>query len=144
MTKENFKSKFIKSIDECIKFAKKFIIDELPGKIKINLYRRDKEEKFLRLDIDGALEKLYKDGEVPKWIDIAVVKVDEDYTIIACIYSDMFIRDDSMLQFAHDPLSPFQITGPSCPNAVDDFKNKKFNLREYDEEKGWPKRPITS
>lgn len=139
MTKDNFKIRFIKSIEECVKFAKRFIYDELPEQVKINLYRRDKIEKFSRLNVGEALERLYKSGAIPKWIDIGVVKVDGDYTIVACTYSDIFISDDSMLQFSNDPLSPFSISSPPMSKRYQ--REKKFNLEEFDEEKGWPKKP---
>ena len=140
MTRNEFQLRFIKSIEECIKYAKRFVYDELLEKYKLNLYMKDKIEIFLRLDLEEATGKLYRDGKIPRWINISVVKVDGEQTIIACDYSGTFTNNDRLIDFPDSPFSPFQISSPPYPNATNEFKDKKFYLVEFNEEMGWFKR----
>ena len=68
MTKENFRSRFLIAIDKSFNYAKKFVFDELPSKFKFNLYHREKIEKYLRLNVDELIEKLYRDGKIPRFM----------------------------------------------------------------------------
>jgi len=138
MTKENFRSRFLIAIDKSFNYAKKFVFDELPSKFKFNLYHREKIEKYLRLNVDEVIEKLYRDGKIPRWININVAKIDGEYTIFACAYSATFTNDDNMLQFSDEPWSPFQIGGPLMSEKYS--MDKKFYLEEFDEEENCIKR----
>ena len=138
MTKENFIERFKEALNQTVDFTHTLAINDLPLKYKFNLYRVDLKYSQKRLDFMEALDVLFEDGQVPKWINISVVKVDGEYTIIACDYSEVYTNDDSMLQFSEDPLSPFSITGPLTSKKP--INSEKFYLEEFDEEKGWFKR----
>lgn len=142
MTKNEFKKRFIKAIEESLKETKKIVTNDLPNNFVINLYSRTGKNNYLRLFVDDAIEKLYVSGSIPKWIDVNVVKVDNDFTIIECQYSDIFLDNDNLLQFHNDPLSPFNLGGPYLPPDWKGLeKNGKFKLLDYDEKEG---RPIIS
>lgn len=144
MLKEKFRLRFVSASDECVKLSRGIISNKLPTNrlynLYINLYKNNNRvEKFLRLNLDEAVEKLYRDGAIPKWVDVNVAKVDDGYLIIQCIYSDNFIKDDMQLQFHDQPTSPFKSGGPGfyTLDKLDKIKRgEKVILDEFDEEKG--------
>jgi len=139
MTKDEFKLRFIAAIKESIARTRKFVLDNLSDEVSINLYSRDKKEINFRLDVNGAIDKLYHDGKIPKWVNVNVVKVDQGYTVIECEYSDIFLDDDRLLQFPDDSFSPFKPSGPYLPLNWEGLeKSGKFELLKYDEELGRP------
>lgn len=141
MTKEDFRLRLVTSLNKSIEIAEKFVKEDLQNKLIINLYSRDKKDRLIRISIDEVVEKLYRDGKTPKWVNLNVVKVDCGYTILECCYSDIFTNDDKLMQFHNEPQSPFKSGSPYLPPHWKGLENDgKFNLVKYDEEEGWPQK----
>jgi hypothetical protein len=86
------------------------------------------------LDAAGVVEFLWRDGSVPRWINIQAHSTDGDYTYLRLTYGT-FESDDNRLYYRpgfskilmHD-LPPFQVVGPSLPPRWDDNHPEKFDL----------------
>jgi len=141
MTRKEFARRFSLAVEECFCYTKPLLVEDLPKRflynLYMNLYENNKRvENHLRLTFEEAVDKLYRDSGVPKWVDVSVVKVDGNVTIMRCDYSKDLVSDDSKIQFADERLSPFKSSGPGF-HDLDKLskikKGEKVTLDDFDE-----------
>jgi len=143
--KDILKDRLIESIKLVTKLTKKYVLNKIPEEVLLNLYVisdvRD-GEKLLRLNIDETIDKLCINNKLPTWVDIRIVKIDNNTTIISADYNKENYTNDEKLFYDFDKeFPPFKVCGPITPPNWESLeKSGKFNLVEFDEEEGWPKK----
>ena len=92
-------------------------------------------ERFVGpIDGEDVVEILWRDGSVPRWINIQAHSTDSEYTYLRLTCGG-FESDDNRLYYRpgfsdrlmHD-LPPFQVVGPSLPLKWDQANPEKFDL----------------
>ena len=101
-----------------IAFARSMVLDELPCAYKYHVfpnqsydehleagdvvYPNDSLEdihEYIEVGRDDCIRYLYRDGRVPKWIDISVGAVDYDFTYVCLRCCGRFTADDERLYY---------------------------------------------
>ncbi|MCM8527681.1 MAG: hypothetical protein NE327_14265, partial [Lentisphaeraceae bacterium] len=86
------------------------------GKIQLN------GEGFLkhqleRLSPKEAAQILFKNEQVPVWVDLFVATYDENHTIIEVTFSEDYTDDESLLFHKREGYPPFHAVGPTVPEG---------------------------
>lgn len=159
MDREKLARHLATASDQVREFAKKYVTNELPAHYRylIELGRRDngyprpdgtpfpvvhysfraRTDTYLGpLDAAAVLDFFWRDGAVPRWIDMNVRMVDEAYTYLGLMFAGDFHVDEDRLyygpsfapQLSHET-PPFQICGPWLPPGWNHRgENEKFDL----------------
>jgi hypothetical protein len=158
--REKFARHLASASEQVREFATRFVVNELPTRyrylIEVGLHAND----FTRpdgtsfpvmhetvgitttthlgpLDAASVLDFLWREGAVPRWIDMNVRMADEAYTYLGLICAGDFHVDKDHLwygpsfppHFSHET-PPFQICGPFLPlRWTQRGENEKFDLR---------------
>lgn len=78
-------------------------------------------------DRDGVIRFLWRDGRVPEWIDVQVLRADADWSYIELACCGRFTANDHWLYHKKQAcLPPFQIVGPPMPR--DWFRDENGRL----------------
>ncbi len=71
---------------------------------------------------------LWRDGQVPVWIDIYVKSADENFTTLRILFSSNFTGSDLRLRYKQYGFPPFQPLGPEIPFGWRVGSSGKINL----------------
>jgi hypothetical protein len=87
-------------------YARTFVLDELPNALTFELHDK-------LVSARQAVSALWRDGRIPTWVNLTVVRVAGDQTVIRIDHGAFTANE------AHchpSPFVPFQIRGPYVPN----------------------------
>ncbi|MGC4094619.1 MAG: hypothetical protein QM756_43220 [Polyangiaceae bacterium] len=86
-----------------------------------------------RLDAEGVVKLLWRDGFVPEWVDVMVVGLTDTSTILDVASCGRFAEDEAELYYAQTGVAPFSAKGPVLSaNHVDGVR---FSI--YDRSSCW-------
>ena len=114
MEKSEFESLLIKSSGYSYEFAKNYLVNDLPEIFKYTLQFNDYEEKELKSVLE-VVDLLYKNGEVPVWIDISVDNIYKKFTVFKLLCSNEYSSDVEQLYYYKRGTGPFGIKSPYLP-----------------------------
>jgi len=78
---------------------------------------------------DEAVDHLFRNGEVPEWVDISVEAEDRDYCYYRLLICPRFSADTESLYYTWDGTEPFGLKGPSIPLGWESVETSgKFDL----------------
>jgi hypothetical protein len=138
MRKEDFLFLLLGASFASFDFAKTFLKNKLGSEFRYDLElltsKEDNNDRHPRgsnshfnLTDKEAINIIYKDGEVPVWIDISVSKSDRKITTLSLLCSDYYSKDRNEFVYDKKGSGPFGIKSPTLPS---DFKEgKKFRLK---------------
>ena len=147
MDMDTFREHFYLSAKFAREFAQKFLMEQLPEKLlfRLNLnssydgnplhpdeqvYPEDSDYEQFR-ELKSCLEEkvistLWRNGAVPEWIDLSVVGIATDATLLELLACGRFTTNNSLLYHEHEGRPPFHVTGPTLP--VDYRSGKRFSI----------------
>jgi hypothetical protein len=124
------------------KFAKAYVIDNLPTDFKYNvelnvsnddpglkqfdMYPEDNGKILKNLDDKEVMNLLVRNNKVPVWIDIAVESVTNDFTIFRLLCAGRYSNDRKEFYYEKRGSGPFGIKSPVFP--IDYKEGIKFKL----------------
>ena len=114
MEKAEFKSLLEKSSINSYEFAKDYLVNDLPKIFKYTLQFNDIKEAELKSELE-VVDLLFRNGEVPVWIDISVDTVYKKFTVFRLLYSDRYSGDIEELYYYKRGTGPFGIKSPNLP-----------------------------
>ncbi len=142
MTKSDFQKYLVKSSMYAFEFAKKYVNDELFNNFKydlilnasmdencdakFDLYPEDNGVVKLNLTENEVVDFLCRKEKVPVWIDINVLKSEENTTIFSLLCSGRYTDIDEELYYYKRGTGPFGIKSPILPNKY--IEGQKFYL----------------
>jgi hypothetical protein len=144
MDKKEYVRRFDLAVSTCRDLARACVIEVLPDDVRFDvaLHRKPNEEGKIKyiggrlLDPSAirsvpymeACEMHWVEGSVPRWIDMMVIGVDGDATVIEIATTDMLISQEDRLlhRWAGNP--PFQALSPPNPFGWSLAVDGKFNL----------------
>ena len=117
----------------CRDFTNRHIIEELPATLLYNFALTERmksedgkiilnEEAFLRHQLESLSPKeaakiLFRNEQVPVWIDLFVGSYDENHTYIEVTFSEDYTADESLLFHQKEGFPPFHAVGPTVPEG---------------------------
>lgn len=146
MERALFREHFLLAASRARDFARKFVAETLPDAMRFRvhlngsydatassefvLFPEDSaEERTLatkRLDTEGVVDLLWRDGLVPQWIDVAVVSEMDDRTVLDVTACGRFIADERSLYYTWTDVPPFGVKGPTLP--IDYVEGQPFSI----------------
>jgi hypothetical protein len=95
-------------------FARTLVEEPLPDPLLFRLAPAPGAE-LQNCTVDQALDVLWRDGQVPEWIDVAVVGESGSATLVELLCCGRFIAGEERLYHAPEGHPPFHVLGPSRP-----------------------------
>lgn len=136
MERKRFTENFKKAIHRSIEFGQKFITEVLPSNYVLflieidSLGKHDSKNVGTYGSVDGAIDLLYKDGAIPRWINLNIKTIKNNTTVIRCEYSNIFIEKESNLLHIEEQLPPFHVLGPHIPYGHGTIEGGKFKIKQ--------------
>ena len=62
-----------------------------------------------------VIDLLWRDGNVPEWVDVSVTRTDSDHTYLELLCCGRFAADEGLLYYAKRGQGPFGIKSPCLP-----------------------------
>jgi hypothetical protein len=119
-----------------VDFAREFVEEHLPAAVRFRVelnssydgnplhtdervYPDDRRvhlaEHIARMEMEGLVELLWRDGAIPEWINLSVESADEEATLIHVESCGRFTANDALLYYEHEGRTPFHVLGPALP-----------------------------
>ena len=93
-----------------------------------DLYPEDNNKELHHLELREVPNILCRNGKVPEWIDVSVIAVGKDYTLIELLCSGRFTKEREKMCYSKRGQGPFGIKSPILPPHQKE--NKKFKLKK--------------
>ena len=116
MTRFDFQLRLNAASYMSFKYSQKYLTDSLISQFVYTIdipNDRTSEDSLSSLEVSDLL---VKDGKVPIWIDISVVKCDKKITTLRLLCSDYYTSDMKDLYYHHLGVAPFGIKSPDLPS----------------------------
>jgi hypothetical protein len=85
---------------------------------------------LLQLTVEEAARILWRDELVPEWIDVNVVDVDDDSTILQALCCGRFTKVAEHLYHVAEGYPPFHVLSPVLPPDWESVEeNGRFSIR---------------
>jgi hypothetical protein len=147
MDKSEFTRLFHESSIACVKFARRFLTDDLPDAIQYEVFPNSSYDgnslhedecvfpedelpldEFHLMNADQVIDFLWRDGMVPEWVDLTVVAANQRHTTIELLCCGRFTANYGLLYYTHVSRGPFGVKGPALPSDYDNDNPKRFAL----------------
>lgn len=148
MERDIFVARFRQSSARALDFAQSFVTQQLPQKWFLlytnqsydgNPLHNDEEvypeerssiqQRPVPFTEDSVINKLWRNGKVPEWVDMAVQECDADFTFINLRCCGRFTSNNELLYHQYEGRPPFHVTGPRLPPGWEGIeKSGKFDL----------------
>lgn len=117
MEKYDFHMRLIAASYWARRFAQRLVIDRLPFEFGYSLCAQKSGCKDIChcISSEEVVETIWRGGKVPRWIDIAVERVDGKTTIFQLICSDEYEAVENKLYYTWGGSAPFGIKSPDFP-----------------------------
>lgn len=140
MNREVFAARFAASTQAAWQFAQSLVSEELPEplifQVRLNQsydghapqpgelrFPEDSTHHravaLNRCDAETVVAELWRDGQVPEWVNVAVVSETGTATVIEVVCCGRFTNDDSRLYHSQEGAPPFHVLGPALPPRHD-------------------------
>ncbi|MCM8543566.1 MAG: hypothetical protein NE328_25075 [Lentisphaeraceae bacterium] len=117
----------------CRDFTNRHIKEELPPALLYNFALTERlqaesdkivlnhqaflKSQLVKLTPKEAAGILYKNEEIPVWVDLFVGYYDDNYTYIEVTFSEDYTNDESLLFHQKEGYPPFHAVGPTVPEG---------------------------
>ncbi len=148
MDKLIFERHLIAATQKAIEFAKEYIEEDIPGYFKYRVCLNssydarvcseetvfpeesaiEKKMETACLKFDEVVGLLWRDGKVPEWINISVVDVIGEETLIELVCCGRFTANEQLLYHRSEKLPPFEVCCPCYPPERLDSATVKFSI----------------
>ena len=127
INKQTFEENLLKATEYAMSWAKAHVVNPLPEKVRYyiendvyldkNLWSFEKEIKYKDfLDAKELTDELWsKGGMVPTTINLNVLTVTDEFTIMTILHNEEFTHSDSKLNYQEDGYPPFHPLSPILP-----------------------------
>jgi hypothetical protein len=123
-----FTARFHEATQRARDFARTLVLDELPDALVFYVYFKAHDSQTESgLSHERAIDKLYRDGSVPLWVDVNVRGVDPQATIIEVCASRELVSEERDLMHSGEGYPPFHVLGPIQPPDWE-LEQGKFRL----------------
>src|SRR5689334_4957243 len=119
MSKDTFKENLERAIEEAIR-STEMVIVETVHEPYIFLVHDRQGERMARCSKGAFADLVYKDGALPRWINLQIGDVTEENTIFKVELSDDYTEDDREYSGQLDGCPPFHVMNPAFPREVMD------------------------
>jgi len=129
VTKVEFLTNLQNASFQALKFAENYVKTELKTNYNYNVIftKEDANPKMkLQLADNEVVELLYRNNEVPTWIDINVLKSKKDKTTFNLVCSAKYSSNKDELYYIDNGSPPFGVKSPIFP--PDYIEGEKFEL----------------
>jgi len=135
------KDTFIKHLEavpaRVVPFTRKYVVNPLPDKVQYLLYpnrsggravlhqdeaifpeeslAKGKATKPDPITASQVIEKLWRNGKVPEWINVTVESYDDEYTYLRLDCCGRFTANESLIYHVEEGIPPFHCLGPALP-----------------------------
>lgn len=92
------------------------------------VYPEDDNKKFTQLEEQEVLQLLWRQGKIPVWIDINIIKVTDKITTLQLLCAGRYTANDKKLYYHQRRQGPFGIKSPDLPTNYQ--KGVKFKLHQ--------------
>ncbi|RYE23052.1 MAG: hypothetical protein EOP51_11670 [Sphingobacteriales bacterium] len=144
MQEEVFRLLLSKATAEAKAFASRYIKNQLrennayriqlniseddPALTQFELYPEDKGTVIEWVDSDTVLSTLLRKGKVPVWIDIAVLEIDRNTTLLSLMCAGRYSGEESQFYYRDSERAPFGVKSPNLP--IDYKEGVQFAIPE--------------
>ena len=136
MTEAEFHELLLRASDEAIRFARRYVAQELPCTAKYHvelnqsfdghatsdevLYPADDGKEVTLVSAETVLALLYRDGRCPEWIDVSVEAVGTGFTLLRLLCCGRFTSDLQKMYYNDRGFGAFGIKSPYLPKNYTD------------------------
>ena len=147
MDRALFLDRLTTATDRAVAHARSMVVNELPGQVRYRVllnqsydgnplgpeeqvFLRDMADRDLLLDdCEQVVDRLWRAGSVPEWINVSVRSADERFTLVQLLCCGRFIAREAILYHQREGISPFHVLSPPMPPGSCDGKTcQPFNL----------------
>lgn len=135
MDRQTFHNHLITATQSAFQFTSRFVHNSLPQSFSyVVLLNQSNDRNALKpgehvyphdqsqfgvcvgpLTADAVVELLWREGRVPEWIDISVVRIEGNQTILQLRCCGRFTDRAELLYYAQTAVCPFGCKGPLLP-----------------------------
>ncbi|MEK7535963.1 MAG: hypothetical protein AAB590_03045 [Patescibacteria group bacterium] len=127
MQKDVFEKRFDEAVKRILDRTREFIVEEIPNKCLYVIETVD-YKKTQPITKDEAIGIMFKDGKVPRWVDLGVIDIQDDTTIVQCVIAPDYFEEDEYLLYEEEGLPPFKV--PLNAKSEHNKTDKKISLKE--------------
>ncbi|NMO15708.1 hypothetical protein HPC49_02455 [Pyxidicoccus fallax] len=149
MDKSVFAERLGRAAERARDYARMLIVEPLPDSIRFDVelncshdgkplhpdervYPEDPERipasSRSRLTREEVVELLWREGAVPRWINLNVTREGGEHTLIDLACCGRFTANEQLLYHKHQGYPPFQALSPPLPSSYEDEKGGRFSL----------------
>ena len=127
MGKKIFLKRFDEAIERVLDKARKALIEDVPSGCKFNIEYTDLH-KIQPITKEEAIAIMYRDGKVPRWVNINLRTIDNGVALINCLVASDYFENDADLLYEDEGVAPFRVGFPPLPEPYKD--GKKFSVND--------------
>ena len=148
ISSEAFQKNLNESIETAFSFARSLVSNELPDKIKyqifmncsydrnkledgeVTLANKEQENSLIESEsTEEVFDILWREGRVPEWVNVSVASEDGIFTYLQLACSGKFSNRREHMYHAHEGRAPFHVLGPPAPTSLDYYDDdQKYDL----------------
>lgn len=131
LTRDNFETRLLAASAQALAVAGDYVRDRLPGEIRYRLllnqsydrnqcsdefvYPEDEGVEASLLDNQRVVDLLWRNGTCPVWIDVSVVAISAEWTILELRCAGRYSSNDKRLYYPARETRPFAVKSPAFP-----------------------------
>ncbi len=131
MTKDTFLKHFNLAIEDAVKAVEAYVTERVVGPYNFAVIKRD-GALVGTYDKEACVERFYKDGALPQWINMLVADIGEG-TLFQIEASERYTKNDEEYSGQMDGYPPFHVLGPGLPQSVRDGMEAALGTGSSDE-----------
>lgn len=160
MKKEVFAARLRKAAEKSRDFSRRYLEEELPDEMRFRLRLNssydgnplhedervfpedgssERAAQVRSLSADEVVAELWRDGEVPEWLDISVMGLLGPATLMHIMCCGRFTSNENLLYHRRQGLAPFSVHGPVLPVGYED--GDRFSI--YHRSTCWTREELT-
>jgi hypothetical protein len=115
MKRERFETLLGIATDHALAVARSMVVEELSSEVRYQPLSERGVPVGLGLKKMDLIDQLWRQGEIPEWIDLSVMSVVEATTIIRVEWAERLVEDEFQCVYAKRGQGPFGIKSPVLP-----------------------------
>lgn len=115
------------STNEALKFARRLVFNHIPRKVLYDIAIKNGVRMLASgVNIESAVEILWRNGSVPRWADIQVKCIQDGATIVSLMISDEYVANFEETLYSERGTGPFGVKSPDVPWPICLLSEKKM------------------
>jgi hypothetical protein len=138
LSREKFHDNLVAASSAAVAYTRNLVTDHLPTRMRFFIVRMPQgpipreagtvifpESMWPAgdavLDAREVVSALWRDGQVPVWINVQVAMADMAWSMLCLTCAERFSSDPTLMYHVHEGRAPFHVLSPLLPPGWEDF-----------------------